>query len=92
MAECGTLLKETQRGRRKLNAEDHPTMALLLVIAGYVKYSEFNLVKMAADVEMPKGLFTQKTVPCHEAKMKIMEVRLNIYLRRIPYPEITDEC
>ena len=83
-------MAETQRGRLKLNAEDCPTMALILVIAGHVKYSQFNLLQMAVDVEMPKGLFTQKTVPCNEAKMKIMEVRLNINLRRIPYPEITD--
>ena len=44
-------------------------------IAHHVKYSEINLARLATDVGMPEGRFTQKTVPHLDAKMKITEVK-----------------
>ena len=70
----GGLFGNVSLEMEKLDASDHPTDALLLMIVSHVIYSEFSLLHMAYDVKMPKGLFTQKTLPHSEARMKIFEV------------------
>ena len=62
----------------KLRANDLPTQKLLLEVAKHVKYSEANLLKLAVDVGMPEGRFTQKTRIVDEALMKIFEVKYRL--------------
>ena len=62
----------------KLRTNDLPTQKLLLEVAKHVKYSEANLLKLAVDVGMPEGRFTQKTRIVDEALMKIFEVKYRL--------------
>ena len=63
----------------KLRTNDLPTQKLLLEVAKHVKYSEANLLKLAVDVGMPEGRFTQKTRIVDEALMKIFEVKYSLF-------------
>ena len=58
----------------KLKREDCPTEKLLLKVADHVKFSPVNLLRLAVDVGMAEGRFTQKTAQHSEAIMKIVEV------------------
>ena len=69
-----TLLKNV-----RLKAEDHPTEKLLLKVTNHVKYNDFNLLRLATDVGMPEGRFSQKTIPYSDTKMKIFEVNVCIF-------------
>ena len=59
----------------RLKVEDRPTEKLLLKVANHVKYNDFNLLRIATDVGMPEGRFTQKTARHPDAHMKIIEVK-----------------